>query len=184
MSRRKNQKTKFSQKKLLQNTTISLASYIFRIHILILLSPFFIHFVVVNFCQLHEQGKINIVSMFHFLDTDIREQKNYEIKTKTYVDNTVNDLDRETKFENCVKDKNNFFIKRNIACLSWTKIHFILGDIFLEIPKNLITSAFFWPRQILINRYASAKASNAALVKLTKWIIKNDHVINSCDVFL
>ena len=56
--------------------------------------------------------------MFHFLDTDIREQKNYEIKTKTYVDNTVNDLDRETKFENCVKDKNNFFIKQNIACLS------------------------------------------------------------------
>ena len=68
--------------------------------------------------------------MFYFLETDIREQKNYEMKTKTYVDNKVNDLDYETKFENCVKDKNIFFIKRNIAFLSWTKIYFILGDIF------------------------------------------------------
>ena len=56
--------------------------------------------------------------MFYFLETDIREQKNYEMKTKTYVDNKVNDLDYETKFENCVKDKNIFFIKRNIAFLS------------------------------------------------------------------
>ena len=68
--------------------------------------------------------------MFYFLETDIWEQKNYEMKTKTYVDNKVNDLDYETKFENCVKDKNIFFIKRNIAFLSWTKIYFILGDIF------------------------------------------------------
>ena len=33
------------------------------------------------------------------------------------VDNTVNDLDYEIKFENCVKDKINFFIKQNIAFL-------------------------------------------------------------------
>ena len=68
--------------------------------------------------------------MFHFLETDIREQKKYEMRTQTSVDNTVNDLHYEIKFENCVKDKNNFFIKRNIAFLSWTKIYFILGDIF------------------------------------------------------
>ena len=43
---------------------------------------------------------------------------------------TVNDLRYEIKFENCMKEKNNFFIKRNIAFLSLTKIHFILGDIF------------------------------------------------------
>ena len=33
------------------------------------------------------------------------------------VDNTVNDLHYEIKFENRMKDKSNFFIKRNIAFL-------------------------------------------------------------------
>ena len=56
--------------------------------------------------------------MFYFLETDITEQKKYEIRTQTSVNNTVNDLHYEIKFENCVKDKNNFFIKRNIAFLS------------------------------------------------------------------
>ena len=56
--------------------------------------------------------------MFHFVETDIREQKNHEMRTLTSVDNTVNDLGHEMKFENCVKDKNNFFIKQNIAFLS------------------------------------------------------------------
>ena len=68
--------------------------------------------------------------MFHFLETDIREQKKYGKRIQVFVDNTVNDLHYEIKFENCVIDKNNFFIKRNIAFLSWTKIYFILGDIF------------------------------------------------------
>ena len=49
--------------------------------------------------------------MFCFLETDIREQKKFEIKTKTSLNNTVNDLHYKIKFENCVKDKNNFFIK-------------------------------------------------------------------------
>ena len=57
-------------------------------------------------------------SMFHFLETDIREQKKYEISTQPSVDSTVNDLCYEIKFENCVKDKNNFFIKRIIVFLS------------------------------------------------------------------
>ena len=65
--------------------------------------------------------------MFRFLETDIREQKKYEMRTQTSVDNTVNDLRYEIKFENCVKDKNNllkhcFFFK--------TKINFILGEVF------------------------------------------------------
>ena len=38
--------------------------------------------------------------------------------TQTSVDNTINDLRYEIKFENCVKDKTNLFIKRNIAFLS------------------------------------------------------------------
>ena len=56
--------------------------------------------------------------MFHFLETDIREQKKYEMRTQTSVDNTVNDLHYEIKCENSVKDKNNFFIKRNIVFFS------------------------------------------------------------------
>ena len=51
------------------------------------------------------------------------------MRTQTSVDNTVNDLRYEIKFENCMKDKKNFFIKRNIAFLFWTKKNFILGDI-------------------------------------------------------
>ena len=62
--------------------------------------------------------------MFGFLETDIREQKTYEKRIQTSVDNTVNDLPCEIKFENCVKDKNNF-IKGNIAFHSWTKIYFV-----------------------------------------------------------
>ena len=53
--------------------------------------------------------------MLHFLETDIREQNKYEKRIHTSVDNTVNDLRYEIKFENRVKEKNNFFIKRNIA---------------------------------------------------------------------
>ena len=56
--------------------------------------------------------------MFRLLETNIREQKKYEKSIQTSVDNTENELRYEIKFENCVKDKNNFFIKRNIAFLS------------------------------------------------------------------
>ena len=55
--------------------------------------------------------------MFCFWETDIREQKRYEKRIQTFVDNTVNNLRYEIKFENRVKDKNNFFIKWNIAFL-------------------------------------------------------------------
>ena len=47
------------------------------------------------------------------------------------MDNTKNDLCYEIKFENCVKDKNNFLIKRSIAFLFKTKIYFILGSIIV-----------------------------------------------------
>ena len=48
--------------------------------------------------------------MVDFLENDIREQKKYEKRIRHFVDNTVNDLHYEIKFENHVKDKNNFFI--------------------------------------------------------------------------
>ena len=49
--------------------------------------------------------------MFRFLETDIKEQKKYEKRIQTSVDNTINDLPYEIKFENHMKDKNNFFVK-------------------------------------------------------------------------
>ena len=67
--------------------------------------------------------------MFYFSESDLREQKKYEMRAQTSVDNTVNDLHYEIKFEKCVKVKNNFFIEGKIAFLSWIKIYFILGDI-------------------------------------------------------
>ena len=51
-------------------------------------------------------------------------------RIQTPVDNRVNDLHYEIKFENCVKDRNNFFIKQNISFHFKTKIYFILGNIF------------------------------------------------------
>ena len=39
------------------------------------------------------------------------------MRTQTSMDNTVNNLRYEIKFENCVKEINNSFIMRNIALL-------------------------------------------------------------------
>ena len=58
--------------------------------------------------------------MFIFLETDIKEQKNYN--------NAVTDLLHKTKIENCVKDKNNLFLLSE-ALLFFFKQKFIL---FLE----------------------------------------------------
>ena len=55
--------------------------------------------------------------MFRFLETDIREQKKYEKRIQTSVDNTVNDLRYEINLKIVLKTKNNFFIKSNIAFL-------------------------------------------------------------------
>ena len=40
------------------------------------------------------------------------------MRTQASVNNTVNNLRYEINFENCAKDKNNFFIKQNIAFFS------------------------------------------------------------------
>ena len=56
--------------------------------------------------------------MFLFLETDIREQKRFEKRIQISVDNTINDLRYEIKLEiRIIKDKNNLFIKQNIAFL-------------------------------------------------------------------
>ena len=84
--------------------------------------------------------------MFRFLETDIREQKSYERRIQTSADNTVNDPRYEIQFENCVKDKSNLFIKRNIAFLFLDKNMFYVRrqDVFFKIPKNLIASTSFF----------------------------------------
>ena len=98
---------------------------------------------------------------------------------QTSADNTVNDLRYEIKFDNYVKEK--IFIKWNIAFLSWTKIYFILGDIFFSDSKEFnYLSISFGEADTKRHRYALAKASDAALVKRTDWIIKNDRVIVWC----
>ena len=96
---------KIVQKKF-QNMTINLPSYIFRIDTLIVPTSFFIHFVNE---LLPSVWRVDIVSMFRFLGTDIREQKQYEKRIQTFVDNIVNDLFYKIKFENRVKDKQPFY---------------------------------------------------------------------------
>ena len=78
-----------SQKKL-QNKAINLSSYMCSLHTLISQASFFI-FLYWNFA----------ISMN-------REENKKKIKIS--VDNTVNDLHHEIKFENCVKNKNIYFL--------------------------------------------------------------------------
>ena len=74
--------------------------------------------------------------MFGFLETDIREQKEYEKRIQTSVDNTVNDLRYEVKLQNHVKYKNNFFVKRNISILFVSKnIFYSWRYIFLRFLR-------------------------------------------------
>ena len=47
---------------------------------------------------------VSIVSVFCFLETDIREPQKHEKRIQTSVDNIVNDLRYEIKSQNCVKD--------------------------------------------------------------------------------
>ena len=68
---------------------------------------------------------VSILSMSHFLETDIRQQQKYAKRLQKYVDNTVNGLRHEVKFEICVK---------NII-------------VIIKLPWHF----FFLPRQILQN---------------------------------
>ena len=81
--------------------------------------------------------------MFSFLETDITERQKYKKRIQTSVDNTVNDLRYEIKFENCMKDKTNIFIKRNISfffnikVLYFKILYFIPGNIFLRFLLSI-----------------------------------------------
>ena len=81
--------------------------------------------------------------------------------------NTVNYLCYEIKVENLVRDKNNFFYWAK-TLLFFTQKYILFFEIyFLKISKNVIAYAFFSEADTKKHRYALAKASNAALVKLT-----------------
>ena len=58
----------------------------------------------------------------------MREQKKYEKRIQTSVDNTVNDVRYEIMFDNI----RNVW---NIAFVFEAKIYFILGDIFLRFLR-------------------------------------------------
>ena len=99
------------------------------------------------------------------------------------MDNTVNDLLYENKFENRVKDKSNFFIKRNIVFLFFLKKSILFLETYLfNVPENLTVSAFFaeailktidMPRKKPWHYRMPMQILNAALNA------KNDQMINS-----
>ena len=100
---------------------------------------FFIHFVAETFANCMNREKLTL-SLYSFL----RQQRKYEMRTQTSMNNTVNDLHYEVKFENSVKDKNNFFIRRNIAFFFLEQKYILFSETyFFKIPKNIITSALF-----------------------------------------
>ena len=79
--------------------------------------------------------------MFCFLETDTREQKQYEKRIQTSVDNTVINLRYDNKFDNRVKYKNNWYfyknnIKKNIVFLFLNKnIFYSYRRIFLRFLR-------------------------------------------------
>ena len=91
---------------------------------------------LLNFCQLYEQGKVNIVSMFRFLEIDIREQKKYEVRTQRSVDMKSSlKIVWKTKITFLWSDALLFFLEQKYILFSETY--------FFRIPKNLITSTLF-----------------------------------------
>ena len=87
-----------------------------------------------NFCSLHEQGRVIIPSMPCFLEIDIREQPKHEKRIQTSVDNAVNNSHQSKTFL--------FFFKQKFMFL------FLEKHVFKN-PKNSIALAFFLLRQIL-----------------------------------
>ena len=81
--------------------------------------------------------------MFHFLEIDIREQKKYEKRMQTSVDDTMSNLHCEIKFENHVKDKNTTFL---------------LSETFNKYIFFLETFFFFLMADTKKHRNASARA--------------------------
>ena len=75
----------------------------------------------------------------------------------------MKNLRRKKKFEKCVKDKNNYFIKllsRTFLFFFKQKYISFLEMYFFKIAMNLVASTFFFAEADTKQyRYASAKAS-------------------------
>ena len=66
-----------------------------------------------------------------FLINWCKRTKKYEMRAQTSVDNAVNNLHYEIKFESCVKDKSNFLLSEKLLLfLEQKNIYFVPGDIF------------------------------------------------------
>ena len=78
-------------------------SYIFRVHTLLLLASFSIHFVAERLHRDMDRKGLTLF-LFRLLETDIREQKKYAKRMQTSTDNTANDLRYEIKVRNRAKD--------------------------------------------------------------------------------
>ena len=81
--------------------------------------------------------------MSRFLETDTREQQKYEKRIQSCVDNTVNDLNHEIKFQRRVKTKITFLLNKTFISSFKQKKNLILEKYFFKIPKNSIASIFF-----------------------------------------
>ena len=98
---------KEAQKKLQKNLFAQL--HIQRTY-LIPQASFFIHYDELLPLEL---GRVSILSMSHFQETETKEQQMYEKRIQAPVANKVYDLRHEIKFQNCMKNQTNFFIKQN-----------------------------------------------------------------------
>ena len=103
--------------------------------------------------------------MFGFLETDIREQQKYKKRIQTFLDNTINDLHQEIKFENCVKDKNNFLLSETFLFFLKQKYILFLATYFFKILNHLIALAFFLLGQILKNIDMPGKSLSMRLLR-------------------
>ena len=57
------------------------------------------------------------------------------MRTQTYVNNTVNDLDYEIQFENCVKDKITILLRKELLFFLEQKYILFLETYFLQFLR-------------------------------------------------
>ena len=116
-----------NKKTVSMNTTINLPDYIFRV-------SFFHSFCCWTFANCMNREGLTF-SMFFFLELNIREQKKYEKRMQTSVDNTVNDLlwNQVWKYSKCLKH-----------CFS-----FLSKIVFYSWRHKSLTFCIFLPKQIL-----------------------------------
>ena len=113
--------------------------------------------------------------MFHFLETDIKRDMKREHRHLWIIQQMICVMNSNLKI--VWKTKITFLLSKILLFFLEQKYILFSETYLFKISKNLITSAiFFLLRQK--HRYALKKASNAALVKLTHWIVENDHAIN------